>query len=104
MALPPSWAGFYLGVNGGYGGNSGLGFREDVFLSPPSNLRHSLYPVTLILLSWAATLIAGGFGGGQIGYNFQFGSLVLGAEADLQGSNIVGSGAQAIFNPIGLCD
>ena len=35
VALPPSWAGFYLGVNGGYGGNGGLRFREDVFYPVP---------------------------------------------------------------------
>ena len=41
MVLPPSWGGFYIGINGGYGGNSGLPFREDVFFpgSPPGDLR-----------------------------------------------------------------
>ena len=43
--------------------------------------------------------IAGGFGGGQLGYNFQFGSFVLGVETDIQGSDIQGSGSNAIFNP-----
>ena len=94
VALPPSWAGFYLGVNGGYGGNSGLGFREDVFFP---NSTPAQCPYSTILLG--SDTIAGGFGGGQLGYNFQFGSFVLGAEADLQGSNIQGSGANAIFNP-----
>ena len=41
--------------------------------------------------------IAGGFGGGQLGYNFQFGSFVLGAEADLQGSNICRGAATIPF-------
>jgi outer membrane immunogenic protein len=61
-----SWTGFYLGVNGGYGWTN-----SDYYDSSPS----------------------GGFGGGQIGYNWQ-GALglgspwVLGIEADLQGSGI----------------
>ena len=102
VALPPSWAGFYLGVNGGYGGNSGLRFREDVFFPTPTRRAH-VNPYSVIT---GTDTIAGGFGGGQLGYNFQFGSLVLGVEADLQGSNIAGSGANAIFNPLagGCCN
>jgi outer membrane immunogenic protein len=109
VALPPSWGGFYIGINGGYGGNSGLAFREDVFfpnLPPPPFTYVNPYSVIK-----GSDTIAGGFGGGQIGYNFQFGSFVLGAEADLQGSGIQGSGANAIFNgptnqdfgPAGIC-
>lgn len=58
-----SWAGFYVGLNAGYG--------------------------------WASTSITGatgssnlnGFvGGGQIGYNWQLGALVLGLEGDFQGT------------------
>ena len=59
-----NWSGFYAGVNAGYGSSD----NTDV-LSP-----------------------AGGFGGGQIGYNWQgmFGhpALVLGVEADIQGADI----------------
>ena len=37
----------------------------------------------------------GGFGGGQIGYNFQAGqNLVLGIEADISGTSISGSNSQ----------
>ena len=98
VALPPSWGGFYIGINGGYGGNSGLPFREDVFFpgTPPTyGAQHLVNPYSVIK---GSDTIAGGFGGGQLGYNFQFGSFVLGAEADLQGAGIRGSGANAIFN------
>jgi outer membrane immunogenic protein len=93
VALPPSWGGFYAGINGGYGGNSGLPFREDVFFpTPPGGF---VNPFSTIV---GSDTIAGGFGGGQLGYNFQFASWVFGVEADLQGSGIRGSGANAIFN------
>jgi outer membrane immunogenic protein len=99
VVLPPSWGGFYIGINGGYGGNSGLPFREDVFFpgTPP------IVPIAGTLTNpysviRGSDIIAGGFGGGQLGYNFQFASWVFGVEADLQGSGIRGSGANAIFN------
>jgi outer membrane immunogenic protein len=72
-----TWTGFYVGVNAGWG------WREDdeesVFLTPG--------PGTPGL---AGTLVFpgngdGGFtGGGQIGYNYQIGSFVIGVEADIQ--------------------
>src|SRR5258706_13123413 len=67
-----TWTGFYVGVNGGYGWTpSDSTFGTD--FSP-----------------------SGGFGGGQIGYNWQgaFGlgsHLVLGVEADIQGAGISGN-------------
>ena len=61
-----SWTGFYLGANAGYAWGSGekgadtLGIDQDGFL-----------------------------GGGQVGFNYQFANnVVLGAEADFQGSDI----------------
>lgn len=58
------WAGFYIGVNGGGGwGNSSIdGFSLDK--------------------------ASGGVFGGQLGYNWQFGSFVTGVEADLDGADI----------------
>jgi outer membrane immunogenic protein len=93
VALPPSWGGFYAGINGGYGGNSGLPFREDVFFP---TLPSSAYVNSYSYIRGNDT-IAGGFGGGQLGYNYQFGSFVLGAEADIQGAGITGSGSRSIF-------
>jgi outer membrane immunogenic protein len=90
-----TWTGFYAGVNGGYGWNANgqtLGFTslstgrtQDPFPGPE---------------------LEGGFGGGQIGYNF--GSLglfgpqfVFGIEADFQGSGISDSyGTAAGFIPL----
>jgi outer membrane immunogenic protein len=85
-----NWSGFYIGVNGGYAfsesaTNSSL--RTTVGTSSPA--LNSLNP-------------EGGFGGGQIGINFQTGrNLVLGIEADIQGSSIK-DGATTIYpNSIG---
>ena len=63
-----NWTGFYVGVHGGYG----WGHTQDV--SNPD--------------AYGRT-ITGGFGGAQIGYNYQFANnVVLGAEADIAYSGI----------------
>src|SRR6267143_6191725 len=57
--LPFTWTGPYAGAFGGYGGSTSGGLDAK-----------------------------GGFGGGQIGYNIQTGSLVLGIEGDIAGGDI----------------
>jgi opacity protein-like surface antigen len=58
----PGWAGFYIGIHGGYGwGHDSV----DANLSPLSNPSPK-----------------GGVFGGQIGYNWQFGTFVAGLEVD----------------------
>jgi outer membrane immunogenic protein len=70
-----SWAGVYIGINGGYGGDrirsNGLDTGTGVFTQ-----------------SSAAT--SGFLGGGQVGYNWQFptSNIVLGLEADAQESGV----------------
>jgi outer membrane immunogenic protein len=78
--VPPAftWAGFYVGVNAGYGwadfkrtATPGTGFN----LGPAGN--------ATIASIGTQTFKADGFTGGvQAGYNWQFGSFVLGIEAD----------------------
>jgi outer membrane immunogenic protein len=72
------WGGFYLGVNGGYGGG-------DIFIYPSS-----IGPFTSE--AYASTIrarTAGFLAGGQIGYNLQFANnVVAGVETDLQWSNV----------------
>jgi outer membrane immunogenic protein len=70
-----SWAGFYAGINGGYGwtgDNGSIGYGGGIFDGDSSGRAQP----------------QGGFGGGQIGYNFQSGSIVYGVETDFQGSGI----------------
>jgi outer membrane immunogenic protein len=66
----PTWAGFYLGLNAG----GGIGTADNNF-----NFASVEIP------------LKGAIGGGQLGYNWQFGPMVLGAEADFQGSSMTGS-------------
>jgi outer membrane immunogenic protein len=73
VAAPFSWTGWYMGVNAGYGVGQGYGkFAGPVGPAEAFN-----------------AMPAGGFGGGQLGYNYQlFGSFVVGAETDIQGAGI----------------
>jgi outer membrane immunogenic protein len=84
---PPTWTGFYIGVNGGYAwANKDLldgaafccryGYDEQV---------NKLAP-------------AGGFGGGQIGYRLQKDRLVFGIEFDIQASVIQDSASVSLLD------
>ncbi len=84
-----TWTGFYAGVNGGYASNTGsdLSGNLDVLWGcdehcPP----RGNYPGKV------ETSPDGGFGGGQIGYNWQRDRLVYGLEADIQGAGLDSDG------------
>jgi outer membrane immunogenic protein len=86
MAPAYNWSGFYVGVNGGYG------WEDPTVVLIPNDpiVVGSLVPPA----SWTNK---GGFGGGQIGYNYQFGRQWLaGLEADIDFSNLKGSGSSAV--------
>jgi outer membrane immunogenic protein len=71
-----TWTGFYAGLNAGWGWRNDD--EESVFIAPGPGV---VIPGTLVFPDNGD----GGFtGGGQIGYNWQFGSFVVGAEADIQ--------------------
>ncbi len=77
------WSGFYAGVNGGYGWRQ----PSDQFAYPAGvSLAGVPYP------AFGGIGAQGGFGGGQLGYNWQsfFGTpaLVAGFETDIQGAGI----------------
>lgn len=75
-----SWTGFYIGANAGYStGNDDV--TQTLFVPPPSgpNTAFSAFPNTVNP--------KGGFGGGQIGFNWQTGPVVLGVEGDYQGAS-----------------
>ncbi len=66
----PNWSGWYAGVNGGYGWADNTQFG--LVVANPQGVKPQ-----------------GGFGGGQIGYNWQISpNWIFGVETDLQGSGI----------------
>ena len=83
----PSWTGFYLGLNGGFGGD------------------RNTYSFNVGGVGGTSKLDSSGFfGGGQIGYNWQFApAWVAGVEADIDDADIQGmpsttvAGASASF-------
>jgi outer membrane immunogenic protein len=70
-----NWSGFYLGLNAG--GGIGQGHSE---------LSAAGAPVATF-----ETSLTGAVYGGQVGFNWQLGPVVLGAEADFQGSGLEGT-------------
>ena len=77
LAAVYDWTGFYIGVN------AGVGLGRDRF-------QHDWLGEEGIYSFYTSP--QGGFGGGQIGYNWQTGSIlgpiVLGVEADIQGAGL----------------
>lgn len=96
VAAPPSWTGWYAGLNAGYG----FGSESNTFNFPPGALAP---PRNFDNVSYSDQL--NGFaGGGQIGYNFQItpNSWVAGVEADLQYTNFKGSASNSGIDPFGF--
>jgi outer membrane immunogenic protein len=83
MAPPFSWTGFYIGAN--FGGAWGRSNDTNSFFGTPTTGNFST---------------SGILGGGQAGYNWQFGSWVLGIETDGDGSNVKGSTSNGICTGI----
>jgi outer membrane immunogenic protein len=82
--VPLNWAGFYAGVNGGYGWtntNSNVAVAVDGFggfFNGPAGT----YTAN------GGAQPEGGFGGGQFGYNWQRDRFVFGIETDIQGAGL----------------
>jgi len=100
----PLWTGPYAGVNvGGEWGDGGLtAVPGTIYVKPASQDGCPNGPLTAPCAAFdhgsvaaaAAAVLGGGksggnnggfLGGGQIGYNYQFGAIVAGIEADIQG-------------------
>jgi outer membrane immunogenic protein len=83
VAAPPTWTGWYAGINAGYGwGNEAAAISGDPALTIAVGIANGVVPSTI------AKNPRGFIGGIQGGYNHQFGNWVLGAEADIQWSDI----------------
>ncbi len=87
---PPLWTGIYVGLNAGYA------FSGSDSVSTAASPFFQLIQLTNFTGASAASATSninvpaeGFIGGGQIGYNYQWGnSIVIGLEADIQGSGI----------------
>ena len=73
-----TWTGFYVGANAGYGWQN----NDDSSIFVPAG---TFGPGTVGgTITYADDEGDGFVGGGQVGYNYQIGSFVLGLEADIQ--------------------
>lgn len=78
-----SWTGWYAGVNGGW-----------AFDTTSTGSLTAFTPLFAAAVatggtpSFLGTKHEGGFGGGQVGYNWQMSNWLLGVEADIQGADI----------------
>lgn len=90
----PGWSGFYLGVNAGY-----FWGRDEVHLSGDGDTGVSagnallnlamVDSLSLVKRTYTRSLHGdAAAGGGQFGYNMQFGRVVAGLEADFQASGL----------------
>ncbi|HET9244393.1 MAG TPA: hypothetical protein VFO15_01195, partial [Xanthobacteraceae bacterium] len=83
--VPPSWAGFYLGGQVGYGTDS-VRWRNlgaSAFFSPLNSVTRDRG--------------SGVIGGGQLGYNFQYNRLVFGIEGSVSAADFDRSFASPYF-------
>jgi outer membrane immunogenic protein len=89
-APPPpvfNWSGFYIGINGGYGGDR---FR---------------LPFSIGATTGNASITSGGFvGGGQVGFNYQWPTtnFLIGFEADIDATSIRGAIGVNATSPFGF--
>jgi outer membrane immunogenic protein len=107
MPPPPMWTGFYLGLNagGGWGATTNAATVSAPLFDGVALAANTLDPLRQLagtgLINGGAALANSGIanvnqngfiGGGQIGYNYQWGAtFVVGIEADIQGTTIQGS-------------
>jgi len=107
--LPPppifTWTGLYLGINAGYtwsNSNTVDTATTDVFGNPGLAGGPAFGVASAALATGSVPAKIDGFiGGGQIGYNYQFNSFVVGIEADIQGV-AASNGSTLVFSQAGV--
>jgi len=93
-----TWTGFYVGANAGYGWHDG---NNDAIFVPAGALVTA--PAATGFIANGGDDNGDGFvGGGQVGYNYQFGAFVVGVEADIQWADLGGSNDDFVLVPAGF--
>ena len=90
-ALAPvfTWSGFYAGVNVGYvNGNPGSTVGTPLFASTTLSGAALYNQINAVAATGRSQDLSAIMGGGGIGYNMQFGSIVVGLETDIQRSSV----------------
>ena len=90
VGAAPSWTGFYVGANGGWGWSKVTDLETSFGVTG----------IAGILPQSVGSNLDGGVFGGQIGYNWQTGNLVLGVEGDFDAASISG-GSEVVFRGLG---
>ena len=89
LAPPPlfSWTGFYVGIDGGFGG--GVVDSDTILFQPPVTVGpFTLLPGSVSTLH-TSNRTGGAVVGGQVGYNYQLpNSIVVGLESDGQWADV----------------
>ncbi len=102
--VPPlpvfTWSGFYIGVNAGgtFSGSSQIALTPSSSFGPfvsGFDAAQAIGAYPLALTSRRTSFI----GGGQAGFNWQFGAFVAGVEADVQGLANRQAISATLFNP-----
>jgi outer membrane immunogenic protein len=103
VAPAPMWTGFYAGLNAGYGwgtnantysGTWSANNWQTIYANTPEPLAGNNIIGGQVFNSPSNGTQSGFLGGGQVGYNYQMpANLLLGFEADFQGSLIRGGGS-----------
>ena len=103
-----TWTGLYIGLNAGYGWSDNARFNHGLTnVTGTAGLIYGV-PANQALGSALGTgsgASSGGFtGGGQVGFNYQMGSLVTGLEADIEyfrrSARIAGAGIDTTGNTL----
>jgi outer membrane immunogenic protein len=83
---PPlfTWSGFYVGLNAGGGFSTSNNNGGNSYFLPAGSVVNSAGTNGVLTLPGGGNSRSGFVGGAQIGYNWQFGSLVAGLETDFQ--------------------
>jgi outer membrane immunogenic protein len=86
-AADSGWSGWYAGVNGGYAWDHASGSLVAFSTTPAGN---NFAPAVAAggTPGFLGAKHEGGFGGGQLGYNWQIAKWLVGFEADIQGAGI----------------